>query len=73
VDEPYESFNNIIDVDKLPNAMVFEKIWSKRHEYFNDYTAIAFICTNNKIVMKELETLSKEILETLKSYQQHIN
>ncbi|HEX9828335.1 MAG TPA: DUF6090 family protein [Flavobacteriaceae bacterium] len=73
VDEPYESFNNIIDVDKLPNAMVFEKIWSKRHEYFNDYTAIAFICTNNKIVMKELETLSKEILETLKSYQRQIN
>jgi hypothetical protein len=53
--------------------MVFEKIWSKRHEYFNDYTAIAFICTNNKIVMKELETLSKEILETLKSYQRQIN
>lgn len=71
--EPYENFNNIEDNDKLPNAMVFERIWSKRNEYINDYTAIAFICTNNKIVMKELEKLSKKILETLKSYQRQIN
>ncbi len=73
VQEAYENFNSIKDINKLPNAMVFERIWSKRSEYLNDYTAIAFICTNNKIVMKEHEKLSKEILETLKNYQQHIN
>jgi Family of unknown function (DUF6090) len=73
VQEAYENFNAINDLIKLPNTKVFEKIWSKRNEYINDYTAIAFSCTNNKLSMKKLEKLSKEILETLKSYQQHIN
>lgn len=73
VHEAYENFNAIEDNDRLPNALVFEKIWAKRNEYFNDYTAIAFICTNNKMVMKDLEKRSKEILKKLKGYQRHIN
>lgn len=73
VHEDYENFNSIEDMDKVPSAKVFEKIWSKRNEYLNDYTAIAFICTNNKKVMEILEKLSKEMLEKLKSYQRQIN
>jgi len=69
VQEPYENINNTVDIDKLPNAVVFDNIWSKRREYFNDYTAIAFICTNNKLVMKELEISSKEILKILENYK----
>ena len=66
--EPYENFNKIDQLNKLPNAMVFERIWSKRSEYLNDYTAIAFICTNNKKLMNELEGLSKEVLKLVENY-----
>ena len=67
--EPYENFNSIADILILPNDMVFERIWSKRNEYLNDYTAIAFICTNNKIVMKELEDLGEEVLTIIENYK----
>lgn len=70
--EPYESFNIIADINKLPNEMVFERIWSKRSEYLNDYTAIAFICTNNKIIMKELEDLGNEVLTIIENYKKEL-
>jgi len=70
VQEDYSDFNNLGDLNKTPNAIVFENIWNNRNSYFNLYTAIAYICSNNKISMNNLEVFSKEILKTLENYRE---
>jgi len=69
VHEDYSDFNNIGDLDQIPNDTVFENIWKNRSSYFNLYTAIAYICTNNKKLMNDLEVSSKEILKILENYK----